>query len=88
MNIKDIRKMSSCTQAEFADKYHIPLQTLKQWESSPDSSSYRQCPEYVRLLLQKDVEHEVIYRMVDSLERYKKEKNIQDLLKTSVPLWR
>lgn len=47
MTIADIRKRSGLTQKAFADKYRLPLQTLKQWESSPESSSYRRCPEYL-----------------------------------------
>ena len=51
MTIKEIRRLSKLTQSDFAGKYHIPLSTLKQWESSPGSTSYRKCPMYVNELL-------------------------------------
>ena len=51
MTIKELRNQTNLTQKEFAGKYHIPLQTLKQWESSQTSKSYRNCPEYVLYLL-------------------------------------
>ena len=47
MPIKSIRLQTGLTQREFAGKYHIPLQTLKQWESSRGSSSHRTPPDYV-----------------------------------------
>ena len=45
------------TQSAFAERYRIPLQTLKQWESSKDSKSYRKPPEYVEFLLQEVVQN-------------------------------
>lgn len=53
MRIKDLRTLTGLTQKAFSDMYHIPLQTLKQWESSPESSSYRRPPEYVVFLLER-----------------------------------
>lgn len=52
MEIRDIRTRVGLTQEAFADRYHIPLQTLKQWESSPGSKSYRKPPEYVNYMLE------------------------------------
>lgn len=51
MSVKEIRKKTGLSQREFAEKYQIPLQTLKQWESDEGSSSHRKPPEYVELLL-------------------------------------
>ena len=51
MSVKEIRKKTGLSQREFAEKYRIPLQTLKQWESSKGSSSHRKPPEYVEFLL-------------------------------------
>jgi Fic family protein len=51
MTIKGIRKYTGLTQKDFAAQYHIPLQTLKQWESEPGSSSYRRPPDYVIYML-------------------------------------
>lgn len=87
MTIREIRKMSSCTQSEFARKYHIPLQTLKQWESSPDRSSYRQCPEYVRLLLQEAVVREIIDQMAAALEKSRKRRSAGDLAQAAESIW-
>lgn len=47
MDIKEIRSINKLTQKEFATKYGIPLQTVKNWESKPTSKSYRKCPNYV-----------------------------------------
>lgn len=57
MSVKGIRKRSGLTQKQFAERYHIPLQTLKQWESNEGSSSHRKPPEYVEYLL-----NQVTYR--------------------------
>ena len=51
MDAKRIRQYTKLTQKEFAEKYKIPLQTLKQWESGPGSSSYRKPPDYVLYML-------------------------------------
>ena len=51
MTIKEIRLGTGQTQQVFAEQYGIPLQTLKQWESSPGSSSHREPPDYVIKML-------------------------------------
>ena len=51
MTIKSIRKYTGLTQKDFAAQYHIPLQTLKQWEADPESSSFRRPPDYVVYML-------------------------------------
>ena len=51
MEVRDIRKKTGLTQRAFAELYHIPLQTLKEWESSTGSSSYRRPPDYVTYML-------------------------------------
>lgn len=43
--IKDIRAFLGLTQKEFAEKYHIPLGTLRYWEQG------RKMPPYVKDLL-------------------------------------
>lgn len=53
MEISDIRKKTGLTQKAFAEEYHLPLQTLKQWESSPESTSHRTCPDYIVYYLEK-----------------------------------
>ena len=55
MTIKDIRKKTGLSQLEFAAKYHIPLDTIRGWESNETSSRHRECPTYVRFLLEKVV---------------------------------
>ena len=86
MDIKMVRALSFATQKEFAEKFHIPLQTLKQWEASPDSSSFRKCPEYVRLLLEEAQVREMTDRMEEALDRYKK-KSGQSLLDEAGRIW-
>lgn len=51
MSVKEIRQKTGLSQSKFAERYRIPLQTLKQWESSEGSSSHRKPPEYVEFLL-------------------------------------
>ena len=58
MNIKEIRKTTGLTQKDFSAHYHIPLQTLKQWESSSQSTSHRVPPEYVLHMLQRLTEQD------------------------------
>ena len=55
MNIKSIRLQTNLTQAAFAEKYGIPLQTLKQWESDSSSKSHRKPPVYIEALLEKTI---------------------------------
>lgn len=52
MTISEIRKQTGLTQKDFAERYHLPLQTLKQWESTPTSTSYRKCPDYILYYLE------------------------------------
>lgn len=56
MNVKEIRLLTGMTQREFAQKYRIPLQTIKQWESDINSTSYRKPPEYIEFMLYSLVE--------------------------------
>lgn len=58
MTIKEIRKMSGLTQSLFSQKYNIPLPTLKKWELKEDSPNYRECPVYVKLLLERVVKED------------------------------
>ena len=51
MSVKELREMTGMSQKTFAMKYHIPLQTLKQWESKEGSKSHRNPPDYVEFLL-------------------------------------
>jgi len=55
MTIKEIRKISGLSQADFGKKYSIPLQTIKKWEANIGSPNHRSCPIYVNLLLEKAV---------------------------------
>ena len=58
MTIKSMRRKAGLTQKEFAEKYAIPLQTLKQWESAPGSSSYRTPPDYVLAMLSRLISYD------------------------------
>ena len=46
LSVRDIRKASGLTQAKFAERYHIPLRTLQNWDSG-----LRKPPLYLVLLL-------------------------------------
>jgi transcriptional regulator with XRE-family HTH domain len=69
MDIKEMRKSTNMTQREFANKYHIPVQTLKQWESDPQSSSHRRPPDYVIYLLDRLIHFEHLDNKKDGLCR-------------------
>lgn len=64
-DIKELRSFTGLNQEHFAKKYHIPLQSLKQWESRPGSKSYRKPPEYVNYLLEQNIMNELTNRMID-----------------------
>jgi len=66
MTIKEIRKLTNLKQQEFADKYEIPLGTLKQWESSLDASYHRECPIYVKHLLERVVKDDIKQEAINS----------------------
>lgn len=51
MSVKEIRKRTGLTQKKFSELYHIPLETLRSWESSATSTRHRDCPPYVLELL-------------------------------------
>ena len=69
MTIKQIRKMTGLTQKEFGLCYKVPLSTIKKWESSKSSQNYRECPEYVRLLLERVVEYDVTHKCLPSASK-------------------
>ena len=55
MTIKEIRKITGLSQADFGEYYNIPLPTIKKWESTPDNQNHRNCPPYVNQLLERVV---------------------------------
>jgi len=50
MTIKDIRKLTGLSQAEFSEKYEIPKRTIEDWEAG-----VRKPPKYVLKLLERVV---------------------------------
>lgn len=90
MSIKELRGMTGLTQAKFAEMYHIPLQTVKQWEASKESKSYRTPPSYALRLLEltilRDIEDKMVSLILD--EQNKSAKYGHDaLLKTAQEIW-
>ena len=55
MTIKEIRKLTGLTQIKFSEYYNIPLPTIKKWESKSNNPNHRECPVYVKQLLEKAV---------------------------------
>ncbi|MCR4677101.1 MAG: nucleotidyltransferase domain-containing protein [Sphaerochaetaceae bacterium] len=55
MDVKQIRLSSGLSQKAFCLRYLIPLKTLQNWEAPEGSPSFRACPPYVTLLLEKAV---------------------------------
>ncbi|SFG56116.1 helix-turn-helix domain-containing protein [Oribacterium sp. WCC10] len=85
-SIKELRALTGLTQARFAEIYHIPLQTVKQWESSKDSSSYRTPPTYALRLLEqtifRSIEDEMIFLLVSTESKSKNAKQ-NELMKAA-----
>lgn len=52
-SIKELRDQTKLKQKDFADKYRIPVATIRDWEQGR-----RHCPEYVIELLKYRIEHE------------------------------
>ncbi|MBO5598099.1 MAG: helix-turn-helix domain-containing protein [Oribacterium sp.] len=88
--VKELRAMTGLTQARFAEKYHIPLQTVKQWESSKDSSSYRTPPTYALRLLEqaifRNIEDEMISLLVKTRGKSSTKKH-SELLESATNIW-
>lgn len=63
MSIKSVREVLGINQIEFAERYGIPLQTVRQWESRKGASSHRECPDYVVGLIGRLVAHEIMDEM-------------------------
>lgn len=55
MEIKEIRTMSGLSQRQFAEKYHIPFGTYQKWEVPVENMNHRDCPLYVKELLERVV---------------------------------
>jgi len=55
MDIKQLRQTTGLTQKEFSERYRIPMRTLQNWELNSNTSSARECPQYVSFLLTKAV---------------------------------
>ena len=55
MTIKEIRGLTGLSQVDFGKYYNIPLPTIKKWESNPDNQNHRNCPLYVKQLLERVV---------------------------------
>lgn len=56
MTIKEIRQSTGLSQQKFAEKYHIPVRNIVNWESPEGNANHRDYPEYVAYLLEKVVE--------------------------------
>ena len=54
-NFATVRAMSGLTQAEFASRYGIPLNTVQAWSLSPNSPNKRNIQPYLLDLLAVDV---------------------------------
>ena len=55
MEIKEIRAITGLTQRQFAEKYNIPFGTYQKWEVPIESINHRECPLYVKELLERVV---------------------------------
>jgi len=58
MTVKELRALTGLSQKKFAEQYHINFRTLQHWEASPDTQTYRECPEYYLFLLERVVKED------------------------------
>lgn len=63
MTIKEIRKASGMTQAEFAEYFSISVRTIEAWESR------RNAPEYLTKLMEYKLKGEGIMKEVDCMNK-------------------
>lgn len=56
MTIKDLRKAAGMTQQAFADYFGLSKRTVESWES------FRECPEYLRSLIEYKLKNEGIIK--------------------------
>jgi transcriptional regulator with XRE-family HTH domain len=63
MTIKEIRKQTGMTQAEFAEYFAISVRTIEAWESR------RNAPEYLTKLMEYKLKNEGLMKKVDSMEK-------------------
>jgi transcriptional regulator with XRE-family HTH domain len=91
LSIKELREMTGLTQVKFAGTYHIPLQTVKQWEASKDSKAYRTPPVYALRLLEltilRDIEDKMVSLILDERNKKSKYSHQDELLKTAQDIW-
>lgn len=83
MTIKELRKMSGFTQAEFAEYFKVSLDAVKSWESNPESNRYRKCPDSTLALLEVAVRKFLVYgsyRTYFNTETHKVLTTDQDLI--------
>ena len=72
MNISDMRMKLGDTQSEFAARYHIPFRTVQNWETG-----VRKPPEYLLILLEKQINADLVNRRTVCLPRCNpKKKNL------------
>ncbi|MBE6003307.1 MAG: hypothetical protein E7232_04350 [Lachnospiraceae bacterium] len=90
LSIKELRGMTGLTQAKFAEIYHIPLQTVKQWEASKESKAYRTPPAYALRLLEltilRDIEDKMVSLILDEQNKNVKYRQ-DDLINTAQDIW-
>lgn len=92
MTIQEIRALTSLSQPQFCEKYHIPLPTLRKWEQGK-----REPPDYLVELLEFKVREDigmaksVSMAVIDEMKELKdalkdvSAKNAQDMLKHLAP---
>ena len=58
VTIREIRKITGLSQSDFGKLYNIPLPTIKKWESDSNNQNHRECPVYVKELLERAVKND------------------------------
>jgi len=62
IEVKDIRVGEGLTQAAFAEKYHIPVRTLQEWEQGRSKP-----PAYVEAMIKQMTNTDTVYPSIDEL---------------------
>jgi transcriptional regulator with XRE-family HTH domain len=68
MEIKEIRSMTGLNKKQFSERYNIPYRTIQGWELGE-----RDCPAYVKELLEFKVSADIREQMQQVIEETEKE---------------
>lgn len=76
MNIKELRKKTHMTQAAFANRFHIPLRTLQEWEQGRSTPPQYVIPMIREVMLRSQSRQDNFYLFRSAIQHEIKRKGI------------